>query len=191
MRTEGGEYEGFEPSSPWDTGDDNVAADIDAAIESDAGELMISRRIRPNVKAALDYHFDLIDAASGHGSAAQRALFAGLLKGESVTLVDLDAARAAEETGDPELAHLLAWSEAVNARVAQVAQGIPPFEWALEALARILYLAFRQRRIDQGLLLRSWLFSHFDSHVTRDGVWHRLDAAYGKYLGGDFTSAGR
>jgi hypothetical protein len=77
----------------------NVAADIDAAIESDAGELTISRRIRPNVKAALDYHFDLIDAASGHGSSTQRALFAGLLKGEAVTLADLDAARAAD-TGD-------------------------------------------------------------------------------------------
>lgn len=77
----------------------NVAADIDAAIESDAGEVTISRRIRPNVKAALDYHFDLIDAASGHGSAAQRALFAGLLQGEAVTLADLDAARAAD-SGD-------------------------------------------------------------------------------------------
>ena len=77
----------------------NVAADIDAAIESDAGEVTISRRIRPNVKAALDYHFDLIDAASGHGSVAQRALFAGLLKGEAVTLADLDTARAAD-TGD-------------------------------------------------------------------------------------------
>ena len=51
------------------------------------------------MKAAVDYHFDLIDAASGHGSAAQRALFAGLLKGEAVTLADLDAARAAD-TGD-------------------------------------------------------------------------------------------
>jgi hypothetical protein len=77
----------------------NVAADIDAAIESDAGEVTISRRIRSNVKAALDYHFDLIDAASGHGSDAQRALFAGLLKGEAVTLSDLDAARAAD-SGD-------------------------------------------------------------------------------------------
>jgi hypothetical protein len=74
----------------------NAAADIDAAIESDAGEVTISRRIRPNVKAAMDYHFDLIDAASGHGSAAQRMLFAGLLKGEVVMLADLDAARAAD-----------------------------------------------------------------------------------------------
>ena len=46
--------------------------------------------------AAMDYHFDLIDAASGHGSAAQRELFAGLLKGEAITVGDLDAARAAD-----------------------------------------------------------------------------------------------
>jgi len=74
----------------------NVADDIDAAIESNAGELQVSRRLRTNMKAALDYHFDLIDAASGHGSAAQRELFAGLLKGEAVTVGDLDAARAAD-----------------------------------------------------------------------------------------------
>ena len=42
----------------------NVAADIDTAIESNADEVTVSRRIRPNLKAALDYHFDLIDAAS-------------------------------------------------------------------------------------------------------------------------------
>ena len=74
----------------------NVADDIDAAIESDAGEVRVSRRIRTNLKAALAYHFDLIDAASGHGSAVQRELFAGLLKGEAVNVADLEAARAAD-----------------------------------------------------------------------------------------------
>jgi len=74
----------------------NVADAIDAAIESNAGEVPVSRRIRPNLKAALDYHFDLIDAASGHGSTRQRELFAGLLKGEVVNVADLEAARAAD-----------------------------------------------------------------------------------------------
>ena len=74
----------------------NVADDIDTAIESNAGELQVSRRLRTNMKAALEYHFDLIDAASGHGSAVQRELFAGLLKGEAVTVADLEAARAAD-----------------------------------------------------------------------------------------------
>jgi hypothetical protein len=74
----------------------NVADEIDAAIESGVATLGISRRLRTNLKAALDYHFDLIDAASGHGSSTQRALFTGLLKGEMVTLADLDAARAAD-----------------------------------------------------------------------------------------------
>ena len=44
----------------------------------------------------MEYHIDLIDAASGHGSAVQRELFAGLLKGEAVTVADLEAARAAD-----------------------------------------------------------------------------------------------
>ncbi len=74
----------------------NVASGIDAAIESNAGEVLLSRRIRPNLKAALDYHFDLNDAASGHGSTVQRGLFAGLLKGEAVNVTDLGAARAAD-----------------------------------------------------------------------------------------------
>jgi hypothetical protein len=74
----------------------NVAADIEDAIESNADEVTVSRRIRPNLKAALDYHFDLIDAASGHGSVQQRELFAGLLKGEVVTVADLEAARTAD-----------------------------------------------------------------------------------------------
>jgi hypothetical protein len=74
----------------------NVADAIDAAIESNAGEVPVSRRIRPNLKAALDYHFDLIDAASVHGSTRQRELFAGLLKGEVVNVADLEAARAAD-----------------------------------------------------------------------------------------------
>jgi hypothetical protein len=74
----------------------NVAADLDAAIEANAGEVHLSRRIRPNLKAALEYHFDLQDAASGHGTAMQRELFAGLLKGEAVNVTDLEAARAAD-----------------------------------------------------------------------------------------------
>jgi hypothetical protein len=75
----------------------NVAADLDAAIEANAGEVHLSRRIRPNLKAALEYHFDLQDAASGHGTAMQRELFAGLLKGEAVNVTDLEAARAADD----------------------------------------------------------------------------------------------
>jgi hypothetical protein len=74
----------------------NVATDLDAAIEANAGEVHLSRRIRPNLKAALEYHFDLQDAASGHGTTMQRELFAGLLKGEAVNVTDLEAARAAD-----------------------------------------------------------------------------------------------
>ena len=77
----------------------NVADDIDAAIESAAATVGISRRLRTNLKAALEYHFDLIDVASGHGSATQRELFAGLLQGEPVSVVELEAARAADSRG--------------------------------------------------------------------------------------------
>ena len=80
----------------------NVAGDIDAAIEANAGEVQVSRRLRTNLKAAMDYHFDLIDAASGHGSVAQRELFAGLLKGEAVIVADLKAARATDISGGAE-----------------------------------------------------------------------------------------
>lgn len=40
-------------------------------------------------------------------------------------------------TGDPDLASILAWSEAVNRKVAETAKGIAPFPWARESLERI------------------------------------------------------
>ena len=74
----------------------SAATDIDAAIASDARELQVSRRLRTNLKAALDYHFDLIDAASGQASGRQREVFAGLLEGQAVNVAELEAARAAD-----------------------------------------------------------------------------------------------
>jgi len=69
-----------------------AAAAIDAAITTDHGEAAVSRRLRTTLQAAIDYHFDRLDAASGSGSVHQRAVFAGLLKGEPLSRAALDAA---------------------------------------------------------------------------------------------------
>ena len=44
---------------------------------------------------------------------------------------------AVAETGDPELASVLKWSEAVNASIAGTARSIPPFHWAKRSLETI------------------------------------------------------
>ena len=74
----------------------NVAGQIEASIAAGAAEVVVSKRLRPNLKAAMDYYFDLIDAASGHASGAQRELFSALLRGETVSAGGLEAARAAD-----------------------------------------------------------------------------------------------
>ena len=42
-----------------------------------------------------------------------------------------------ERSGDKELAAVLAWSEAVNARIAEVVRNVPPFKWVSESLDQI------------------------------------------------------
>jgi hypothetical protein len=71
-----------------------AASAIDAAITPDHGEAAISRRLRTTLKAAIDYHFDRQDTASGSGSVHQRAVFAGLLAGEPLFRAALDVAIA-------------------------------------------------------------------------------------------------
>jgi len=46
-------------------------------------------------------------------------------------------ARQAAESGDAELADVRAWSEEVNANIAQTVNAMPPFEWARTGLERI------------------------------------------------------
>jgi phosphoglycolate phosphatase-like HAD superfamily hydrolase len=45
--------------------------------------------------------------------------------------------RIVEETGDPELTKALAWSKAVNATIADMVHGVPPFPWVRESLELI------------------------------------------------------
>jgi hypothetical protein len=73
-----------------------AASAIDTAINADQDQAVISRRLRTTLKAAIDYHFDCQDAASGTGSIHQRAVFAGLLAGEPLSREALDAAMAAD-----------------------------------------------------------------------------------------------
>lgn len=42
-----------------------------------------------------------------------------------------------KKTGDPELAKVLQWSKAVNAKVAKTVRNVPPFPWALASLKKI------------------------------------------------------
>jgi phosphoglycolate phosphatase-like HAD superfamily hydrolase len=48
---------------------------------------------------------------------------------------------AAETTGDPHLAHALAWSQAVNATVAETVREVPPFPYVRESLEKLKPLA--------------------------------------------------
>jgi len=45
--------------------------------------------------------------------------------------------KAAEESGSAELASVLEWSLAVNARVAEVVGHVPPFQWAVKSLKKL------------------------------------------------------
>lgn len=45
--------------------------------------------------------------------------------------------KAVERTGDPDLKHALAWSEAVNRAIEQMVHGVPPFPWVRESLEKL------------------------------------------------------
>jgi hypothetical protein len=73
------------------------AADaIDAAVSSGHPEAVVSRRLRAMLQAAVDYHFNREDAASGSASIRQRALLTGLLEGRPLTCAELGEAAASD-----------------------------------------------------------------------------------------------
>ena len=51
-----------------------------------------------------------------------------------VALSNTSLKRCIDETGDPELIKALAWSEAVNATIADMVHGVPPFPYVRESL---------------------------------------------------------
>jgi hypothetical protein len=73
-----------------------LAREIEEGIREDNGSLLISRRPRAMVRAALEYYFDRLDQAQQGSSLHQRELLAGLLKEQAVSRAELLAAQAAD-----------------------------------------------------------------------------------------------
>ncbi len=57
--------------------------------------------------------------------------------GRESRLANTALAAAAEATGDPQLAHALAWSQTVNATITRVVRDVPPFPLVRESLAKL------------------------------------------------------
>lgn len=73
-----------------------LADQIDTGIRGDCLSVEISRRPCAMLKAAIEYHFDRQDAEQGSISVQQRKLLQGLLQGQPVTGLDLEAAVATD-----------------------------------------------------------------------------------------------
>jgi hypothetical protein len=73
-----------------------LAQQIEDGIREDNDSLLVSRRPRAMVRAALDYYFDRIDQARQGSTMNQRTLMAGLLKEQAVSRDALLAAQAAD-----------------------------------------------------------------------------------------------
>lgn len=73
-----------------------LAREIEDGIREDNGSLLISRRPRAMIGAALGYYFDRLDLARAGTSLSQRELMAGLLKEQAVSRAELLAAQAAD-----------------------------------------------------------------------------------------------
>jgi phosphoglycolate phosphatase-like HAD superfamily hydrolase len=76
-------------------------------------------------------------------------------------------AEVVAETGDPELAKALAWSEAVNATVADMVHGVPPFPYVRESLELITQhadaIVVSQTPVEA--LVREWEEHSIDGYV--------------------------
>jgi len=75
-----------------------LADEIEAGIAGELSTIQISRRPRAMIRAAVQYHFDRVDAKQGGTSARQRALFDELLREIPVTRDRLETAIAADQT---------------------------------------------------------------------------------------------
>jgi phosphoglycolate phosphatase-like HAD superfamily hydrolase len=86
-------------------------------------------------------------------------------------------AQRVAETGDPELSKALAWSKAVNATIADMVHGVPPFPYVRESLAAL------QARADiivvsqtpEEALVREWQEHSIDRYVsTNPSGWRAI-----------------
>jgi hypothetical protein len=76
-----------------------AADSIEAGISESNAEVQVRRRLRTNLKAALEYYFDRLEAQTGRSSLQQRERFAELLNGSPLLADDLDTARQADRAG--------------------------------------------------------------------------------------------
>jgi hypothetical protein len=73
-----------------------LAREIEQGIGEESASMLISRRPRAMVRAALEYYFDRLDQAQRGTSLHQRELMAGLLKEQLVSQAELQAAQDAD-----------------------------------------------------------------------------------------------
>ena len=73
-----------------------LAADIEAGINSENQTVEVSKRPKAMLQAALEYYFNRADESQGLKSSHQRALFECLLQEQRVTQSALEAAMAAD-----------------------------------------------------------------------------------------------
>lgn len=84
-----------------------------------------------------------------------------------VPLSNEELAKLVAQTQDPELAHALAWSKAVNATIADMVHDVPPFPWVRESLE---YMAARADIIvvsqtPTEALVREWQEHNIDKYA--------------------------
>ena len=76
-------------------------------------------------------------------------------------------AELVQETGDPELTKALAWSNGVNATVAEMVHGVPPFPYVRESLELIIQhadaIVVSQTPVEA--LVREWKEHQIDGYV--------------------------
>jgi phosphoglycolate phosphatase-like HAD superfamily hydrolase len=76
-------------------------------------------------------------------------------------------AKLVRETGDPELTKALEWSEAVNATIAEMVHGVPPFPYVRESLQMIAQhaetIVVSQTPVEA--LIREWQEHNIDQYV--------------------------
>lgn len=77
--------------------------------------------------------------------------------------------KAADESGDDELRHCLEWSQAVNATIAEIVHGVPPFPMLRESLQKLAGVAdqFVVSATPNEALTREWEENGIKQYVAR------------------------
>lgn len=76
----------------------DLAAEIESGITPENACILISRRPRAMVKAAITYHYDRLDAEQGGVTTQQRELLVSVLQENPVMAADLQSAAAVDAT---------------------------------------------------------------------------------------------